>query len=153
MRTSKKTLIIILIVGIGIFGYSQYAFATQIGVNVAKSQLLEKTAEGSTYSVQLEFDNPSLLLLNAGETDFVITIDEKEIAEGVLEPFVLPGLSKVMVKGEYQTTGDSEKLTGEEIPSVKISGITKYDALFTTINVPFIYFPTEDQAREFIHQK
>jgi len=35
---------------------------------------------------------------------------------------------------------------------VKISGVTKYDLLVTSIDVPFVYYPTEEQAREFIHQ-
>ena len=33
---------------------------------------------------------------------------------------------------------------------VKISGITKYDLLITTIEVPFDYYPTDEQTRKFI---
>jgi hypothetical protein len=33
---------------------------------------------------------------------------------------------------------------------VKISGITKYQLLFATLDVPFTYYPTQDQTREFI---
>jgi len=39
-----------------------------------------------------------------------------------------------------------------ESTEVKISGVTKYDVFFTSIDVPFVYYPTADQAREFIHQ-
>jgi len=40
----------------------------------------------------------------------------------------------------------------KEISMVTISGVTKYDVFFTSIDVPFIYFPPEEQAREFIQQ-
>ena len=29
----------------------------------------------------------------------------------------------------------------------------KYDIILTTIDVPFVFYPTDEQAREFIHQK
>ena len=41
----------------------------------------------------------------------------------------------------------------EETPEVKISGTTKYDAFVTSIDVPFVFYPTQEQASEFIHQK
>jgi len=152
MKSSKKALMIFLIIGVASFGYIQYASATQIGVIVTESHLLEKNDSGSTYNVQLEFDNPSLLVLNAGTTDFIISVQGQKVADGVLEPFVLPAMGKVTVEGTYQTNQKSESLEDEEISMVTISGVTKYDVFFTSIDVPFIYFPPEEQAREFIQQ-
>jgi len=151
MRRAKKGLIVLLIIG-SLFGDSQYASATQIGVVVTESELLEKDATGSTYYVQLEFNNPSLLMLNAGQTHFIISVEDEKVAEGVLEPFVLPALSKVVVEGKYQTTHNPSDEKDEKISPVTISGVTKYDLFFTSLDVPFIYFPPEEQAREFIHQ-
>ena len=151
MRRAKKGLIVLLIIG-SLFGYSQYAAATQIGVVVTESELLEKDATSSTYNVQLEFNNPSVLMLNAGETDFIISVEDEKVADGILEPFMLPALSKVVVEGKYQTTQNSSEEKDEKTSPVIISGITKYDLFFTSIDVPFIYFPPEEQAREFIHQ-
>ena len=151
MRRAKKGLIVLLIVG-SLFGYSQYAAATQIGVVVTESEILEKDESGSIYNVQLEFNNPSLLMLNAGETDFIISVEDKKVADGVLEPFVLPALSKVVVEGKYQSNQTPSDEQDEKISPVTISGVTKYDLFFTSIDVPFIYFPPEEQAREFIHQ-
>ena len=151
MRRAKKGLVVLLIIG-SLFGYSQYAAATQIGVIVTESELLEKGAAGSTYNVQLEFNNPSFLMLNAGETDFIISVEDKKVADGVLEPFMLPPLSKVVVEGKYQTNQAPSDEKDEKISPVTISGITKYDLFFASIDVPFIYFPPEEQAREFIHQ-
>ena len=148
MRRAKKGLVVLLIIG-SLFGYSQYAAATQIGVVVTESELLEKDSAGSTYNVQLEFNNPSLLMLNAGETDFIISVKDEKVADGVLEPFMLPALSKVVVEGKYQT---NQTPSNEKNSPVMISGVTKYDLFFTSIEVPFIYFPPEEQAREFIHQ-
>ncbi len=152
MRRSRKVLVLVLVVGISLFGYVQYAAATQIGVIVTESKLVNEDENGSTYNVQLEFENSSFLMLNAGETDFEISVDYKKVADGVLEPFVLPAMSKVVVDGSYQTEKKSNQAENEETGFVVISGITKYDVFFTSINVPFIYFPPEDQARELIHQ-
>ncbi len=149
MQRSKKIGLIVLVLGIGIFGYSQYAFASQIGVTITESEFLEETNRGSTYNVQLEFDNPSLLMLTAGETDFVVSVDNKVVAEGTLEPFVLPALSKATAHGTFISDSDS---SDSESTKVKISGVTKYDIFFTSIDVPFVYYPTADQASEFIHQ-
>ncbi len=152
MKSSKKALVIFLIIGVASFGYIQYASATQIGVIVTESHLLEKNDSGSTYNVQLEFDNPSLLVLNAGTTVFIISVEGQKVADGVLEPFVLPAMGKVTVEGTYQTNQKSESVEDEKISMVTISGVTKYDVFFTSIDVPFIYFPPEEQAREFIQQ-
>lgn len=152
MKSSKKALVIFLIIGVASFGYIQYASATQIGVIVTESHLLEKNDSGSTYNVQLEFDNPSLLVLNAGTTVFIISVEGQKVADGVLEPFVLPAMGKVTVEGTYQTNQKSESVEDEEISMVTISGVTKYDVFFTSIDVPFIYFPPEEQARDFIQQ-
>jgi hypothetical protein len=149
MKSSKKALIIMIIMA-GLFGYSQYASASQIGVIIVDSTILSEDERGSTQNLQLEFDNPSLLTLTAGETEFVIYADEKRIGDGTLEAFVLPALDKALVDGTFQT--DNKNKSGENVPVVKISGVTTYDVFFTSIDVPFVYYPTENQARKFIHQ-
>ncbi len=151
MSARKKTLLIVLFIGMGVFGYSQYASASQIAVTVTQTEFLEKNDIGSFYNVELEFTNPSLLILNAGETDFTILIENNKVADGVLEPFVLPSMSKVNVKGTYFEE-DKSKIQKGVPREVSISGVTKYDVFFTSIEIPFIYIPSEEQAREFIHQ-
>lgn len=149
MKSSKKAALIVLVIGLGLFGYSQYASASQIGVVITESQLLEENAKGSTYNLQLEFDNPSLLVLTAGETEFTLTANDERIGDGTLDAFVLPPMDKTTVQGTFVVDNEKES---DEVPVVRISGITKYDVLFTSIDVPFVYYPTEDQARAFIHQ-
>jgi len=151
MRALKKVSIIILFLGIGVFGYSQYISASNIEVIVTENEFLEKKDNVSVYNIQLEFENPSLLVLNAGETDFTITDEDTKIADGVLEPFILSSMSKASVNGIYLKE-DLTDVEENQSPTVKISGITKYDVFFTTLEIPFIYFPSDDQAREFIHQ-
>ena len=148
MNKSRKALIIAFVIGMSIFGFSQYASASQIGVIITESDLIEKTDQGSSYNVILKFENPSLLMLTAGETDFLVIADGKTIGEGTLEPFTLPSLGSSSTSGTFKTESNTES---EEVPIVMISGITKYDVLFSTIDVPFVFYPTEDQAREFIH--
>jgi len=148
-RSSKAILIILFLIIAVIIGYSQYIAISHIGVIVTENEFLEKNNSGSIYNIQLQFNNPSLLILNAGETNFTIIVEDTKIAEGVLEPFVLPSLSKTIVKGTYL---EDDKIQKSQSSSVKINGITKYDIFFTSVEIPFIYYPSDDQAREFIHQ-
>ena len=148
MKSSKKVVIIMIIVA-GLFGYSQYASASQIGVIIVDSTIVSEDERGSTQNLKLEFNNPSLLTLTAGETEFVIYADNNRIGDGTLEAFVLPALGKSLVDGTFQT--DTKNQSENDAPVVKISGVTTYDILFTSIDVPFVYYPTENQAREFIH--
>jgi len=148
MKSSKKVVIIVIIVA-GLFGYSQYASASQIGVIIVDSTILSEDERGSTQNLKLEFNNPSLLILTAGETEFVIYADDNRIGDGTLEAFILPALGKSLVDGTFQT--DTKNQSENDAPVVKITGVTTYDILFTSIDVPFVYYPTENQAREFIH--
>ena len=149
MKSSKKVgLIVFFVLGMSIFGYSQYASASQIGVSVTQSELLNENEKGSNYNIELQFENPSLLILTAGNTEFFIIANNEMVGKGQLEPFTLQPLGSSYVKGTYYTNSNVD----EESQSVKISGVTKYDIFFTSIDVPFVYYPTEEQAREFIHQ-
>ena len=148
MKPAKKAIIIFMIIA-GLFGYSQYASASQIGVVVTDSTLLSEDDRGSMHNLQLEFDNPSLLTLTAGETKFVVYVNDERIGGGTLESFVLTALSQSLVYGTFQT---DSKFQAESDGVVKISGVTTYDVLFTSIDVPFIFYPSEEQSREFIHQ-
>jgi len=150
VKSSKKVVLIVLFVAVSLFGYSQYASASQIAAIITQSSLLEENDSSSKFNVELEFDNPSLLMLTAGETKFFVSADNQNIGEGTLEPFTLPALGKTNVKGTFTTKTSSNYA---DVPEVKISGVTTYDVIFTSIDVPFVYYPSEEQAREFIHQK
>jgi hypothetical protein len=149
MNRSKKGIIIALIVGMGVFGYSQYASASQIGVMITDRDLIEKTDQGSSYNVKVKFENPSLLMLTTGETDFYVIADDKTVGEGTLDPFTLPAMGSISTTGILQTESREKS---DEASIVKVSGVTKYDIIFSTIDIPFVFYPTEEQAREFIHQ-
>jgi len=86
-----------------------------------------------------------LLTLPAGKTEFFVFYDDEIVGEGHLESFTLYPISTSFVKGTFATNSNSD-----ESKSVKISGITKYDLLVTSINVPFDYYPNEEQTRKFI---
>ena len=149
METSKKIGIIVLFaLGMSIFGYSQYASASQIGVNVIQSEIFEQDEKGSEYNIELEFENPSLLLLTAGKTEFFLISNDEIVGKGDLESFILQPLNTSIVKGTFYADSDRS----EKLDAVSISGIIKYDLSITTIDVPLVYYPTEEQEREFIHQ-
>ncbi|MCE9651966.1 MAG: hypothetical protein K8Q89_02755 [Nitrosarchaeum sp.] len=149
MSSKKTKAIIILIIIVGLFGYSQYVLASKIGISIIQSHLLEKSDNGSTYSVELEFNNPSLLVLTAGKTSFFVIADEEMIGKGSLESFVLSPLGRSLVSGTFLK---DLSVDSQEYSTVKISGVTKYNVVFTSIDVPFVFYPSEEQAREFIHQ-
>lgn len=131
-----------------IFGYSQYASASQIEISMTQSELLIEDEKGAKYNIELEFVNPTLLLLTAGETEFFVIINDEMVGKGQLESFTLQPLESSNVKGTFHTDSNND-----ESKSVKITGIMKYNIILTTIDVPFVFYPTDEQAREFIHQK
>lgn len=154
MGRSKKITVGILGVSIVMISYSLYALSSEMPVSIKESEFLERSDKGSLYNMQLEFENPSLLVLAVGKTIFMITVDEENLGSGTLDPFVVPPLGKTTVEGTF--LADNEVLDNYEkngSPSVKLSGITKYDILFTSLDVPFTYQPTQEQAREFIQQQ
>ena len=149
MKSSKKSgLIVLFILGMSIFGYSQYASASQIEVSITHSELLNETEKGSNYNIELQFENPSLLTLTAGKTEFFVIVNDEMVGKGNLEPFTLQPLDSSYVNGIFYTDSN----TDEESKTVKITGITKYDLIITSIDIPFVYYPTEEQASEFIHK-
>jgi len=149
MKSSKKVgMIVLVLLGMSIFGYSQYASASQISANISKSELLDETENGSNYNVELRFENPSLLIMTAGETEFLVIANDEIIGKGQLESFTLYPLDRTFVKGSFHTDPN----TNEESQLIKITGVTKYDLGVALIDVPFAYYPTQEQAREFIHQ-
>ena len=148
MERAKKVAVVALVVlGLGVFGYFQYASASQIEISLEQSERQSRDEHGSNYDVELRFDNPSLLTLAAGESEFFIISEDEVVGKGSLEPFTLQPLDSSYARGTVLVDRDAD-----EAQSITISGTIRYDALLTSIDVPFVYQPTDEQAREFIHQ-
>ena len=147
VSAKKSSVIVLFVLGVGILGYTQYVSASQIEVIITESELINEDETGANHKIKLQFDNPSILLLNAGETEFFVFENNEAIGKGQLESFSLQPLSSSYVEGTIHTSSDSE----DESSSVKLTGVTKYDIFFTSLDVPFVYYPTPEQAREFIH--
>ena len=139
----KKSAIILFLLLLSIFGYSQFQSASQISVSISENAIINEN--DSEYEIELEFTNPSLLTLPAGKSEFFVFYDNEIVGKGDLESFTLYPISSTYVAGTFTTDSNSD-----ESKSVKISGITKYDLWVTTINVPFDYYPTKEQTRKFI---
>ena len=145
MSLKKKSTIILFFLLVGIIGYSQIQLASEISINLSENEMINKNEMETNYKIELEFKNPSLLTLPAGETEFFVSYDNQIVGKGNLESFTLNPLSSSFVEGTFTTETSSN-----ESKSVKISGITKYDLLITSIDVPFDYYPSEEQTRKFI---
>ena len=141
----KKSTIIIFLLLMSILGYSQYQSALEISVNISENAIINEDKNNSDYKIKLEFTNPSLLTLPAGKTEFFVFYDEEIVGKGNLESFTLYPVSSSYVDGTFATNTNFD-----ESKSIKISGITKYDLLITSLQVPFDYYPTKEQTREFI---
>lgn len=153
-RKVKITIVVISIIAVlAIFGYLQYASATQLHVSMKSSEIVERTNEGTLYRINLEFENPSFMILNVGKTDFIISIEGENLGAGILEPTIIPAKGKSIVETPF--LADNAVLDkyeqNQNPPSLKLDGTTTYSLLFTTIKIPFTYYPTQDEAREFIH--
>ena len=123
----------------------RYQSVSEISVNISENTIIDEDKNDLNYKIELEFKNPSLLTLPAGETEFFVFYDNEMVGKGNLKSFTLYPISSSYVDGTFTTDQNSD-----ESKSVKISGITKYDLLITSIQVPFVYYPTEEQTREFI---
>ena len=139
----KKSAIILFLLLLSIFGYSQFQSASQISVSISENAIINEN--DSEYEIELEFTNPSLLTLPAGKSEFFVFYDNEIVGKGDLESFTLYPISSISVKGTFTTD-----TIMDESKSVKISGIIKYDLLVTTIEIPFDYYPTKEQTRKFI---
>ena len=139
----KKSTIILFLLLLSIFGYSQFQSASQISVSISENAIIDEN--DSEYEIELEITNPSLLTLPAGKSEFFVFYDNEIVGKGDLESFTLYPISSISVKGTFTTDTNSD-----ESKSVKISGIIKYDLLVTTIEIPFDYYPTKEQTRKFI---
>jgi hypothetical protein len=141
----KKSTIILFLLLVSILGYSQYESVSKISVSISENAIMNENKNNLNYKIELEFRNPSLLTLPAGETEFFVFYDDEMVGKGNLESFTLYPISSIYVEGTFTTDTNSD-----ESKSVKISGITKYDLLVTIIEVPFDYYPTNEQTRKFI---
>jgi hypothetical protein len=145
--SKKKNIIILFLLFVSILGYSQYQSASEISVNISKNTIINDDKNNLNYKIELEFENPSLLTLPLGETKFFIFYDNEMVGKGDLESFTLYPISNTHVNGTFTTDQKSD-----ESKSVKISAIIKYDLLGIFIEIPFDYYPTNEQTRKFIQQ-
>lgn len=155
-RKSKVSIIIIsIIVVLAIFGYLQYAAATQLHVSMKSSKIIERTGDGTLYTINLEFENSSFMILNVGRTDFIISVEGENLGAGILEPTIIPANGKSIVETPF--LADNKILDKyeqkENSPSLRLDGSIAYNLLFTTLKIPFTYYPTPEEAREFIHSQ
>ena len=153
-RRSKAIIIAVcVVVAVGIFAYSQYLSATHLSISILHSKVIQRNDNNSLYDMTLQFKNPSLLPINVGQTDFTISVNNENLGTGVLQPLVIPPMGEVSSQAPF--TADNAILDKynktQNVPSVKLSGTSKYEIAIISVNVPFTYYPTEQEAREFIH--
>jgi LEA14-like dessication related protein len=153
-RRSKVIIIAVCVVAaVGIFAYSQYISATHLSISILESKIIQRNDNNALYNMTLQFQNPSLLPINVGQTDFVISINGENLGTGTLQALMIPPIGKITSQAPF--TADNTILhkydTSANVPNVKLTGTSKYGISIISVNVPFTYYPTEQEAREFIH--
>jgi LEA14-like dessication related protein len=142
-----------VVAAVGIFAYSQYLSATHLSISILQSKVIQRNDNNSLYNMTLQFQNPSLLPINVGQTDFAISVNNENLGTGTLQPLVIPPMGKISSQAPF--TADNTILDkynkNQNVPSVKLTGTSKYGIAIISVNVPFTYYPTEQEAREFIH--
>ena len=153
-RRSKAIIIAVcIVIAVGIFAYSQYLSATHLSISILQSKVVQRNGNNSLYDMTLQFKNPSLLPISVGQTDFTISINNENLGTGILQPLVIPPMGTVSSQAPF--TADNAILDkynkNQNVPSVVLTGTSKYEIAIMSVNVPFTYYPTEQEAREFIH--
>ncbi len=151
-KRSKVIVISIIIAAVGVFGYVQYLSVSNLHVSIVQSKIIQKTDQGTLYDLKLQFNNPSLLILNVGKTDFMVSANGENLGTGVLQPSVIPAMGKTVSQTPFLADNSilNKYNKDNNVPSLKLTGTSQYNVLFTTVSIPFTYYPTQDEAREFI---
>ena len=152
-KRTKIIMISVIVAAVGVFGYVQYLSVTHLHVSIIQSKVIQKTGQGTLYNLQLQFSNPSLMILNVGKTDFMVSANGENLGTGVLPPSVIPAMGKSVSQTPFLADNVVlNKYNGNQnVPDLKLTGTSQYSILFTTVSIPFTYYPTQDEAREFIH--
>ena len=151
-KRTKIIVISVIVAAFGVFGYIQYLSVSDIHVSIIQSKVVQKTDQGTLYNLQLQFSNPSLLILNVGKTNFVVSANGEDLGTGVLQPSVIPAMGKTVSQTPFLADNSVlDKYNNDNsVPSLKLTGTSEYNVLFTTVSIPFTYYPTQDEARAFI---
>ncbi len=152
-RRSTVIIIVSIIAAIALFGYSQYVLATHFTVSILESKVIQRGDANTLYNMTLQFKNPSLIPLNVGKTDFIISVNDENLGTGTLQPIIISPIGKTVSTAPF--LADNTVLhkydTNENAPSVKLSGTSKYEIMIISVDVPFVYYPTQEESRAFIH--
>jgi len=151
-KRTKIIVISVIVAAVGIFGYVQYLSVSDIHVSIIQSKVMQRTSDGTLYNLQIQFQNPSLLFLNVGQTNFAVSANGESLGTGVMQPSLIPAMGKTVSQTPFLANNavlDKYNNTNN-VPSLKLTGTSQYSVLFTTVSIPFTYYPTQNEAREFI---
>jgi hypothetical protein len=153
MQKNSKIALLCIIAALGIFGFVQYQSASHLHVSIIQSKVIGKTDQGTLYNLQLQFNNPSLLVLNVGKTDFVVLANGENLGAGILQPSTIPAMGKTVSQTPFLANNAvlHKYDSNDNVPNLKLTGTSKYDLMFASVNIPFTYYPSQQEAREFIH--
>ena len=99
----KRSAVILFFLLVGFLGYSQIQSASQISVDLSENTIINENQNVIDYEIKLKFENPSLLTLPAGKTEFFVSYDDEVVGKGNLESFTLYPLSTSLVEGTFTT--------------------------------------------------
>lgn len=145
----KKTLSIVIpvVASIVIISYLQFASATDTGMSLYNVELLNDDKYQSKFKIIVEFENKSILNLNAGYSKLIITSNDEIIGEGILDPINLGPVKTSFVNGTFYVDKYNLMQKNEDL---NISGTIKFDLGMMELNYPFEY-PVTNNQKEIIY--
>lgn len=151
-KRTKIIVISIIVAAVGVFGYVQYLSVSNLHVSIIQSKIVQRTDQSTLYNLQIQFQNPSLLFLNVGTTNFAVSANGENLGTGVLQASLIPAMGKTVSQTPFLAENSvlDKYNNTNNVPSLKMTGTSEYTVFFTTISIPFTYYPTQDEAREFI---
>ncbi len=154
MTRRRSIIIITVIAGIALLGFLQVEAARNLTVVLYDSKITERNDVTTTYDVTLRFQNPSILVLNTGDTKYSITINGEKIGDGKITTFTLGPVESKNVNSKFiADTKLVEKYKHSvEQNNSKLSGTSTYRLYLFAVDVPFEHEPNREQIKQFFNQ-
>ena len=145
-------------IGIGIAGsfavivFLQIDAANNLDILLQDSTLVSKEDNYSFYIVSLHLTNNRFMLLNAGEIDYTIKVNDEILGSGIIKPFYLGAYETKTVDSDFKADNYvRNKYNGMLSDNdVKLTASSNYRLYMLSFEIPFSHNPTPEQIDKFV---
>jgi len=145
-------------IGIGIAGsfaviiFLQIDAANNLDILMQDSRLVSKEDNYSLYIVSMHLTNNRFMLLNAGEIDYTIKVNDEILGSGIIKPFYLGAYESKKVDSDFKADNYVQSkykgvLSKNE---VRLTASSNYRLYMVSFEIPFSHNPTPEQIDKFM---